>query len=333
MLGAGLIGLYVGGALHAAGADVGLIGRERMRRYTEAPLVLSDLDGGRVEIPAGALDYSLDPTALADAGLVLLAVKSADTGAAADALAAHAPQRPVVLSLQNGVGNLDVLQTQLPEYEVVPGMVGFNVASPEPHRLHRATEGGLMAGRTDALDPWLPVFAAAGLPVTLRADFVPVQWGKLLLNLNNSINAASGLPLRGELSQRPYRQALALLVEEALAVLRAAGIRPARVTKVPPVALPTLLRLPDALFTRLAAAMLRIDPAARSSMAEDLAAGRRTEVDYLNGAVVRLAERAGVDAPVNRAAVDLIHAAENGAPPAVSGDELYAKLAAARSRR
>lgn len=332
VLGAGLIGLYVGGALHASGAEVGLIGRERMRRYTEEPLVLSDLDGGRIPIPAGTLDYSVDPTALADAGLVLLAVKSADTGAAADLLAAHAPQRPVVLSLQNGVGNLDVLQTQLPGYEVVPGMVAFNVATPEPDRLHRATEGGLMAGRTDALDPWLPAFAAAGLPVTLRADFVPVQWGKLLLNLNNAVNALAGVPLRAELSQRAYRRGLALLVAEALAVLRAAGIRPARVTKVPPWALPTLLRVPDALFSRLAGAMLRIDPDARSSMAQDLAAGRRTEVEYLNGAVVRLAERAGVDAPVNRAVVELVHAAEGGGAPDLAGPDLYAALAASRRR-
>ncbi|GAA0270030.1 2-dehydropantoate 2-reductase [Cryptosporangium japonicum] len=326
VLGAGLIGLYVGGALHASGAEVALIGRERMRRFTEAPLALTDLDGGRTEIPAGALDYSLDPTALADAGLVLLAVKSADTGAAADLLAAHAPQRPVVLSLQNGVGNVDVLQTRLPDYEIVPGMVPFNVVSPSPGRLHRATEGGLMAGRTHALDEWLPAFAAAGLPVTLRADFAPVQWGKMLLNLNNAVNALAGVPLRAELSQRAYRRVLALLVEEALAVLRAAGIRPARVTKVPPGALPTLLRVPDALFTRLAGAMLRIDPEARSSMAEDLDAGRRTEVEYLNGAVVRLAERAGVDAPVNRKVVALVHAAEEHGAPSLTGAQLLAEV-------
>jgi len=330
VLGAGLIGLYVGGALHAAGADVGLIGRARMRPYAEGPLALTDLDGGRTEIPAGALDYSLDPTALADAGLVLVTVKSAATGEAADLIAAHAPQRPVVLSLQNGVGNLDVLQTRLPDYEVVAGMVPFNVVSPEPGRLHRATEGDLMAAGTSALDPWLPAFAAAGLPITLRGDFVPVQWGKLLLNLNNAVNALAGLPLRAQLSQRAYRRVLALLMEEALRVLRAAGIRPARVTKVPPGALPTLLRLPDALFTRLAGSMLRIDPEARSSMCEDLAAGRLTEVDHLNGAVVRLAERAGVPAPANRAIVELVHAAEGAQAPSFPGDELLARLTPAR---
>ncbi|SHM59079.1 2-dehydropantoate 2-reductase [Cryptosporangium aurantiacum] len=329
VLGAGLIGLYIGGALHAAGADVSLVGRARMRPYTESTLVLTDLDGGRTEVPAGTLEYSLDPTALSDAGLVLVTVKSADTAAAAEIVAANAPQRPVVLSLQNGVGNLDVLQTLLPGYDVVAGMVPFNVANPEPGRLHRASEGGLMAARTSVLDPWLPVFAAAGLPVTLRADFVPVQWGKLLLNLNNAVNALSGVPLRAELSRRAYRQSLALLVAEALRVLRAAGIQPARVTKVPPHVLPTLLRVPDAVFTRLAGAMLRIDPEARSSMREDLAAGRRTEVDHLNGAVVRLAQRAGVRAPVNQAVVDLIHAAEHGPPPSFTGDELYARLSAA----
>jgi 2-dehydropantoate 2-reductase len=331
VLGAGLVGTYVGAALHAAGAQVTLVGRARMRtQVASAPLLLTDLDGGRTEIPAGTLDYREDAAALADAGLVLVTVKSADTAAVANLIAQHAPQRPVVLSLQNGVGNADVLTGALPGSVVVAGLVPFNVASPEPGRLHRATEGGLMAAETQALDPWSGAFAAAGLPIGQHRDFLAVQWGKLLFNLNNAVNALAGIPLRAELSQRAYRRGYALLVAEALSVLTAAGVRVARVSKVPPKALPLLLGVPDAVFTRLASTMLRIDPEARSSMWEDLAAGRRTEVDYLNGAVVRLAERVGVAAPVNQAVVDLVHAAETGPRTSLTGPELYASLAAAR---
>ena len=90
--------------------------------------------------------------------------------------------------------------------------------------------------------------------------------------------------------------------------------------------LPTLLRLPDALFTRVAATMLRIDPQARSSMWEDLQAGRRTEVDYLNGAVVTLARSLGLTAPANERLVALVRAAEAGTQPALSGAALWQAL-------
>ncbi|MFI5954554.1 2-dehydropantoate 2-reductase [Cryptosporangium sp. NPDC051539] len=333
VLGAGLIGLYVGGLLHAAGAPVSLIGRSRMRALAEGPLVFSGIDGRRVELPAGALDYSEDPVALADAGLVLVTVKSADTGDAGDLIGSIAPQRPAVLSLQNGIGNTDVLQTRLPDYDVAPGMVAFNVAVPEPGRLHRATDGGLMSARMPALLPWLPAFEAAGLPLVMRNDFAPVQWGKLMLNLNNAVNALSGVPLAAELAQRPYRRVFALLVAEALKTLRASGIVPARVTRVPPQALPMLLRVPDAVYRRIAGSAFAMDAEARSSMWEDLNAGRRTEVDYLNGAVVRLADRAGRTAPYNAAIVELIHAAESGTLPAYTADELYAHLASSGPER
>jgi 2-dehydropantoate 2-reductase len=148
----------------------------------------------------------------------------------------------------------------------------------------------------------------------------------LLLNLNNAVNALSGLPLKTQLSQRDYRRCLALLIDEALAALRAAGIEPAQVAKVAPSRLPRLLRLPDWLYKRLASASLRIDPEARSSMWEDLQAGRHTEVDYLNGAVVTLAQSVGLNAVANRRMAELVHAAERGERTAMTGRDLLAAL-------
>jgi 2-dehydropantoate 2-reductase len=117
-----------------------------------------------------------------------------------------------------------------------------------------------------------------------------------------------------------------LLVEEALATLDAAGIVPAQVAKIAPRRLPLLLRLPNWLFTRIAAQMLRIDPEARSSMWEDLQAGRRTEIDYLNGAVVALAVSLGRTAPVNQHLVTLVRQAEGSAMPALDGQALWRQL-------
>jgi 2-dehydropantoate 2-reductase len=185
-------------------------------------------------------------------------------------------------------------------------MVPFNIAELAPGHLHRGSAGRLAAQDHPALRDWQPFFAAAGLPLTLHADMRPVLWGKLLLNLNNPVNALSRLPLKRQLLDVGYRRVLADLQREALSVLHAAGIRPARVGTVAPALAPWILRLPTPLFRALAARMLRIDDQARSSMADDLAQGRPPEIDALCGAVVRLAERCGLDAPLNRRMLALV---------------------------
>lgn len=327
IFGAGSIGVYVGGSLLAAGIDVRLIGRAWMgERIARQGIVLTDLYGHRVELDGARVPYTEDPGALADADLILVTVKSADTATAADAIHTHAKPSALVLSLQNGIGNADVLRSRLSGLTVLAGMVPFNVVQMADGRFHRGTEGELMVEASPALGHWQPIFDAAHLPLLERKDFVAVQWGKLLLNLNNPVNALSGLPLKTELAARAYRRCLALLIEEALGVLRAAGIAPAKLARVSPRLLPPLLRLPDFLFKRIAAAMLRIDPEARSSMWEDLQAGHRTEVDYLNGAVVRLADSLGLAAPANQRAVELIRQAEQQAGVVLDGDALYRLL-------
>ena len=131
-----------------------------------------------------------------------------------------------------------------------------------------------------------------------------VQWGKLLLNLNNAINALSGLPLRDQLSQRAWRAILAAQVAEALSATKAAGIVPVT-SPLPAPLLPIVLRLPDTVFRILAGRMLKIDPQARSSMWEDLQQGRRTEIDYLQGAIVRIAAQHGQRAPLSERIIEL----------------------------
>jgi 2-dehydropantoate 2-reductase len=118
--------------------------------------------------------------------------------------------------------------------------------------------------------------------------------------------------------------------EETLTLLARTGIRPARLTPVPPAWMPRFLGLPDAWFARVARAMLTIDPLARSSMSDDLAAGRATEVDWINGEVVKLAHRLGLSAPVNARLCQLVHEAEQSdARHAWTGDALLAELRAA----
>lgn len=309
VMGAGAIGCHLGGLLQAAGVPVEFVGRPRVLGALRAHgLTLTDLDGAHHHLDAATLRlHDALPAGLAPA-LVLLAVKSGATAEAAAALAAALPAGTPVLSMQNGLSNAAVGAQAAPALRWLAGMVPFNVAELGPGRFHRGTTGALAAQDDPALRSLAPHFARAGLPLQLHADLRAVQWGKLLLNLNNPINALSGRPLRAQLMERGYRQCLAALQTEALGVLRAAGIAPAQVAAPPPQLLPALLRLPTPLFRLIASRMLRIDPQARSSMADDLALGRATEIDALCGEVVRLAESLGRAAPHNTQMVALVKA-------------------------
>jgi 2-dehydropantoate 2-reductase len=332
IFGAGSIGCYVGGRLAAGGAPVTLIGRERiLREIGEHGLHLSDFRGAAFDVPPGIIRCASSPEAAADATLILVTVKSADTDSAGQALEGVLGDDAVVVSFQNGLGNAERLKRSLIRQTVVAGMVPFNVVNRGRGRFHQGTEGGLEVERHPALRSFEPRFTAAGLPLVQHEDLRPVQWAKLLLNLNNSINALSGLPLKQQLSQRDFRRCVALAQREALGLLEHARIRPARLTPLPPAWIPGLLSLPDWLFARLASRMLAIDPLARSSMWEDLEVGRKTEVDWLNGEIVRLAEAQRREAPVNARLLELVRDAEAGGERQWRGGALLKDLQRAAS--
>jgi 2-dehydropantoate 2-reductase len=326
VMGAGAVGCWLGGCLQAGGADVVYVGRPRvLSALSTHGLALTDLDGRDQRLPPEALKLSETVPPLAPS-LVLLTVKSGATREATRQLAETLPAGTVVVSMQNGISNAQVAQESAPSLVVLPGMVPYNIAELGPGRYHRGTGGALAACDHEALRTALPQFERAGLKIRLHADLKPVLWGKLLLNLNNPVNALSGLPLRSQLLDAGYRRCLAALQDEALGVLDAAGIVPAQIGAAPPRKMPVLLRLPTPVFRLVASRMLRIDAQARSSMADDVALGRPTEIDALCGEVVRLARSIGIDAPRNARMVGLLSAAR---PQTVPSRQLWRLLQAA----
>jgi 2-dehydropantoate 2-reductase len=311
VMGAGSVGCYLGGVLAAAGLDVHFVGRPRvLATLREHGLHLTDRDGRRHDLSAAALDSRLHEQVPADLhpDLTLLCVKSGSTAEAAQQLQAALLPGSVVVSMQNGIGNAERGHAAAPALQWRAGMVPFNVAELGPGHYHRGTAGALAAEQDPVLATLKPLLASHGLALHLHADLRAVQWGKLLINLNNPVNALSGLPLRAELLQRGYRRCFAALQAEALDLLEAAAMPVAQLTPLPPRRLLTLLRLPTPLFRLVAARMLKVDVNARSSMADDLALGRRTEIDALSGEVVRLAARLGRQAPLNARARALVEA-------------------------
>jgi 2-dehydropantoate 2-reductase len=331
ILGAGAVGSYVGAALLASGSDVLFVGRRPLEPAVErSGLVLEELDGGTRHVEAARIPYRTSVSALADRDVVLCCVKSGQTREAARELAGVVGRGCIVVSLQNGLGNGDALRSELVGSSVLGGIVGFNVVGRGGGVYRRTTSGPLVieAAPDERVTTLASALEKSGFEVKLARDIRALQWGKLLMNLNNAVSALSDRPTQELLFVAGYRRIIAAILREALGVLRKAGIRPGKLTGVPASWFPFLLGLPTPVIRAVARTQLKIDPEARSSMWEDLSKGRLTEVDHLNGEIVRLAESCGADAPLNRRIALLVHEHEEKrqGSPRLSAEELWAQL-------
>ncbi|MBC9071552.1 2-dehydropantoate 2-reductase [Thauera sp. CAU 1555] len=280
VLGAGAVGCYYGGMLARAGHEVVLIGRpahvEAMRRDG----LLLDTQQFREHV---AVQANTDPAAMRGAALVLCCVKSTDTEAAAADLAPNLTPDARVLSLQNGVDNAARL-TALLGQDVIPAVVYVAVEMAAPGHVRHHGRGELVIGPFAGAETLVQVFGQAGVPVQVSDNVVGALWAKLIVNCAyNAVSAITRLPygrlIRGEGVEDTMRD----IVAECLAVACADGVS-----------------VPDdawAAVQRIAQTM----PGQYSSTAQDLARGKPSEIDHLNGYVMRRGAALGVPTPVNRA--------------------------------
>jgi 2-dehydropantoate 2-reductase len=292
VMGAGAIGCYYGGLLARAGLPVTLVARAPHVAAIRERGLLLEIGGERHAVPVEA---TTDPAGVAAADVVLVSVKSSDTEAAGRAMAPHLRHDATVLSLQNGVDNADRLAALLGR-PVAPVAVYVATGMVGPGHVKHFGRGELIVGPCPRDREIVACFAAAGIPAEVSANAVGALWAKLIVNC--AYNALSALP------QLPYGRLVRVegvedvmkdVVAECVAVASAAGV------PVPPDILVSVLGL--------AATM----PAQSSSTAHDLARGRPTEIDHLNGFIVRKGAELGVPTPVNRVLHTLVKAAEASA--------------------
>jgi 2-dehydropantoate 2-reductase len=295
VLGAGAVGCYFGGMLARAGAPVTLIGRpHHVAALARDGLWLEGLHF-QEWVPLGA---SISAEAARGAAVVLLAVKSFDTEEAARSLAPHLAPGAVVLSLQNGVDNVERIRAAA-GIDALAAVVYVAAAMTGPGRVRHSGRGDLIVGRPgggrreDAARV-AALFARAGVPCAVSDNVEGELWAKMAMNCAFNAVSALGRAKYGRIVRDPRaREVLRRAVEETAAVARAGGVR-----------------LPDA---DLVAAAFRLGEAmseATSSTAQDVARGRRTEIDALNGHVARRGAELGVATPVNQALHALVELLE-----------------------
>jgi 2-dehydropantoate 2-reductase len=308
VVGAGALGCFFGGMLARAGATVTLVGRANHVAAIRRDGLRFESRGVQQSIPVAATE---DVAAVRDARLVLFCVKSADTDDAARAMASHLGRDAVVLSLQNGVNNVERIRAQLEnraENRVLPGLVYAAAEMAGPGHVRHTGGGSLVIGQLKAfgradgsdqrvLDAIAALFRGAGVAVTISENVEADLWTKLVMNsAYNAISALCGARY-GEMVALPeIRAVMSDAVREVAAVAAAKGVA------LPDTLVEAAIRLADGM------------PVTISSTAQDMRRGRRTEIDHLNGFVVREGEALGIATPVNRTLNALMKLAERRSP-------------------
>ena len=280
VLGAGAVGCFYGGMLARAGHRVTLIGRpQHVQVFQAQGLRMQTLAFDEtVQVTA-----STDASAVAGADLVLFAVKSPDTETAGAQMREHLQPGALVLCLQNGVDNAERLRAVLPGVHVAAAVVYVATEMAGPGHLRHHGRGELVIEPSPSSGHVAQALMAAGVPTEVSDNVRGALWAKLILNCAYNALSAVGRIAYGELVQQPgVTEVMRDVVAECRAVAAADGV--------------TLPGDVDAAMRRIAETM----PSQYSSTAQDLMRGKPTEIDHLNGYVVRRGEALGVPTPANR---------------------------------
>ena len=294
LLGTGAMACLMGYRL-APWADVTLLGtwQEAVKAISTRGLLVDD---GRGEQTI-RLRATTNSGECAASDLLLVLVKAWQTTDAVRRAGAALTDEGLALTLQNGIGNYEVLSALFGAERAAAGATTSGATLVGPGHIRLGGDGALQIGNHPQLAKTLALFQRAGLQVTVGADRDSILWGKLLINAAiNPLAALLRVP-NGELARRPSARAL---IEE----LAREG---ARVADRSAIALP---------YADAAARALEVAQATahnRSSMLQDVERGRRTEIDAINGAIVNQAQRLGLDVPLNRAAWHMVQALEERA--------------------
>ncbi|MCB2017797.1 MAG: ketopantoate reductase family protein, partial [Hydrogenophaga sp.] len=285
-----------GGMLARAGHRVTLIGRPPHVQAFRSRGLRMQTQRFDESVPVGA---STEASAVEGADLVLFAVKSTDTESAGEQMRPHLKPGALVLCLQNGVDNAERLRAVLPGVSVAAAVVYVATEMAGPGHLRHHGRGELVIEPAPASERAAQALIAAGVPTEISDNVRGALWAKLILNCAYNAMSAVGRIVYGELVQQPgVTEVMRDVVAECRAVAAADGV-----------ALPPDV---DLAVRRIADTM----PTQYSSTAQDLMRGKPSEIDHLNGHVVRRGEVLGVPTPANRVLWTLVRLVERKGLPA-----------------
>lgn len=289
VMGAGAVGCYFGARLARAGHDVTLIARPAHVEAIAQHGLIFESGGAQDHIPVQA---TTEASGVADADVVLFCVKSTDTEAAGQSIASYLKRDATVLCLQNGVDNAERLQPLIASV-AVPAAVYVAVEMAGPGHVRHHGRGELIIGASQASTDIARQFGAASIPTTVSDRVTDTLWTKLTTNCAyNALSAVAELPYGPMLEVQGVADVIRIVIDECAAVARALGVS-----------------LPHDI-TEMVLALAGTMPLQYSSTAQDLARGKPSEIDHLNGYVVRKGAEFGIPTPANLALLVMVRLRE-----------------------
>jgi 2-dehydropantoate 2-reductase len=281
VMGAGAVGCYYGGMLARAGHDVTFIARPQHVEAIERSGLRMETRTFDEHVRAHA---STGAQAVRGCDYVLFCVKSTDTEAAGAQIAPHLRPDALVLCLQNGVDNADRLRAMLPPGQVAASVVYVGTEMAGPGHVKHHGRGELVIDPSPAGQALAQALAVAGVPTELSANVRGALWLKLIINCAyNAVSAIAQMPYGRTVQGEGVPDLMRDVVDECMAVARAEGVE-----------------VPGDVHGAVRQIVLAM-PSQYSSTAQDLARGKRTEIDHLNGFVVQRGAALGIATPANRA--------------------------------
>jgi 2-dehydropantoate 2-reductase len=297
VVGAGAVGGYFGGMLARAGAPVTMIGRTAFAEAANKHGLLLDTLHFKETVRVQA---ATELDAARGAGVVLFCVKTTDTAETARALATLLARDAIVISMQNGVDNAEQIRTAS-GIDAIGAVVYVAASVPQAGTIKHVGRGDLVIGpRSARTERLASLFEPAGVPCRVSDNIEGELWTKLTWNCALNAISALGRAKYGQIAgSEDARKVVAEIVDEVLAVARAANIRPPGLED-PQAALAGAIKVAGQMNEAL------------SSTAQDMLRNKRTEIDSLNGYISRRGAQLGVATPVNHALFTLVKLAESG---------------------
>ncbi len=308
VIGLGAVGSIIAGLLSKNNENVILIGKKtQIEQIKKNGLKIST---NQSETIIENLNLSSKFASVEKVDILFVCVKSQDTKKLFLELKEFLKEETVIVSLQNGVRNAEIIN-KIVKNKVLSSVVLFNAVYKKPGNVDLSIRGGILLEDDKKYSKIIDeLFKNTDVKITLVENIKSYQWSKLILNLQIAVTALTGQTIKESIINKDSRKILAETMSEGVKIVDKSGVKLEKLPGLDPKKMIKRLNMLNSIFLRIGSKFLGVSKNARNSMWQSLARNKKTEIDFINGEIVKLAERNNLEAPINEKLVKYVKQAE-----------------------
>lgn len=309
VVGLGAVGSFVGGLLAKSGENIVFIGKSnQVKILNEKGLKIKGYT--RNEILIKNINASSDFSDLKDVDVIFICVKSQDTETLATELKNNLKESAIIISLQNGVRNSHTLEN-ITKQKALSGVILFNTVYSDPGAVDVTVNGGLLIECPKSVNcEFVNALKNAGFRVKTTEKIQGYIYSKLIVNLQIAVTSLTGHTITESITDKSSREILVATMNEGIEILEKSGIKLETLPEINPIKIMQRMEKLNSFFIKIGSKFMGIKENARNSMWQSLSRRKPTEIDYINGEIIRIAKANGLSAPINSKLVELVKKAE-----------------------